>query len=356
LAGCLTTAQADTSYFADGVTLDSGWFDTNKAYNPGLFYSITSSRTLVENTEAIAKYFEYTDYNMCWAASTSNILEYMYSQSGYTTAYSSTYLTDTGNATINSLLKTVSQYATYESFLRNFTDEGYTAVDGMAWYTTGTTAYIYGSSYTEPYISGSGGYFQDTVGTTAYDFQQNVLATSYQFYGTGYAGNYMLSQIASGSISYTDLFQEALEWGPIALSIGVYAGKDSYGFNIFSYGHAITCWGYDLNDEGDLSAIYITDSDDGTEALRRLNVTIDATTKLLNLSEDDGGVTSNIYDEKGNIIGKTMSSYSSGNTYSVGGISSFKNFIALVPEPSTATLCLIGLGSLLVRRRKRAER
>lgn len=357
VAGCVLFALSVSpyvsaeSYFADGVSVTGGWFDVNKIYVPGMFFKV-KDQTLVQDTEAIVSHFTSdSDKNLCWAGTASNIIEYMNVRSGHSTVYSDYYnkAESIENSKIKDLAQTSAQYASYQTYVENFEDEGYTTVDGLAWYTTGTTAYHYANS-SSPISSGAtggGGYYRSSVGTTVEDFQNNVIAHHYQVYGQNYAGNYVKNDLIRGTKTYVDLFSDALESGPIALSINKLIEGEFYN------GHAITCWGYETDENGDLSALYITDSDDGVEKLRTIGVTFDSTTGLLSLLETEA---TNVYcyDANGNLTNYYYPmQYEKTDGYVLTSLASFNNFIAPIPEPSTCSL-LFGLGtlSIIVSRRR----
>lgn len=333
----LGNACAET-YYATGVTADSGWIDTNKAYNPPIFYQ-KSGNSVTADTATIAKYFPYEDTNMCWAASASNILQYLSIQAGRPEAYSSTYSQSTGNSLVDSLIHSVSQYSVYETFTSSFENNGFNAYGGIAWYTTGATAYYYGSSYTLPT---NGGYYTSVVGNTTASFQQNVLATHYQCYGLDYVGDYIKNDILNGNKTYKALLTESLNNGPIALSVNKKDGSGNW-----AYGHALTCWGFETDDSDTITSLFVTDSDDGVETLKTLSVS-QSDDGMLALA---GGETKyDIYDSEGQMIG-----YGSGGSYDdyfLLDFSSYQNFYLLVPEPSGTALTLTG-GLFLLLKRKR---
>lgn len=346
ISGIIFPCHAET-YYATGVSAEGGWFDCNKAYNPEAFSFVDNG--LKPDPTALAYYFPYTDEDMCWAASSSNILEYMNAQNGNATVYSSSYTTNTGNSNVDAILRSRAQYDSYYKFLEYCNDDGGNAVDGICWYATGDEAYNYDSgtalSYKDPSNIG-GGYFQDIVGSYGSSFRSQYVSTFYQFYGDGYAGSYQLDNIKNKGTTYTKLFSQSLASGPIALNINT---MDESGN--FTEGHAITCWGYETDSEGIISSIFITDSDDGLEILRTLTVTQDAN-GFLSLSEDDT-YQSFYYDENGDSTGYYSNITYSGEGYVLTSLASFNNFYpVLVPEASTVSLSLLGLSGLLLRRKR----
>ncbi len=161
----------------------------------------------------------------------------------------------------------------------------------------------------------------------------NALATCYTFYSNPGFGTFI-----SGTQDYASLFQTSLNNSPLALSIFT---KTDSGWD--SIGHALTCWGFKTDDEGNILSIFVTDSDDELqlvstnpykyermELLKEVNVTTTAD-GLLALDRTSGGFN---YD------------------YYLAEMHSFNNLYIAIPEPATASLSLLGLAGLLLRRRR----
>lgn len=333
--------------FVDGVSLKSGWFDVNKAYLPMFCHSYSNGQ-YYKDAEATARYFPNSDRLLCWAASASNIIEYMNASVGNPLVYSSTYGTETG--ILANRIDAVNQYASYELFTSNSLDQTSNVAKALAWYTTGSSAF--GDGSTIPLRDGAnpGGFYQDTIGTTTSDFRSNVMASHYQFIGTDHVGEFVSVTNLTG---YADLFEIALESGPIALTIATLNGAG----RPISNAHVITCWGYNEDASGNLESIYITDSDDGEERIRELTVSLNSGHMLLDEEEKDFIY---LYDENGNLLTnqhgywKTYDNEGSNSDYYIADLMSFKNFVKAIPEPSMFG-CFAGLFalSLAMIRRKR---
>ena len=133
-----------------------------------------------------------------------------------------------------------------------------------------------------------------------------------------------------------DIFKDLLEGGAgVSLSIS----SDEGGL-----AHAITLWGAGYDKEGVLKTIWVTDSDDGEEAL--VPVSVSVTTD----AEDEDRV--KIY----------LDLYPKEEGYNYEGV--YINQIyaidpdvtrgwSLIPEPSSAMLPIMALAVLLVRRRRK---
>ena len=289
-----------------------------------------------------SQYFPHDDSLLCWAASASNILQYMQVQAGRPISYSSTHSLRTENSAVDPIIHSVSQLSVYETFTSNFQNEGYTAYDGIAWYTTGTTAYHYRDAFIPVNPGASGGFFASTLGNTVEDFRNNVLATHYQVYGTNYAGQYVANEILSQSVSYQTLLSESLANGPVALSVNQKSESGNW-----TGGHALTCWGFETDDSGTVISIFVTDSDDGLDTLKTLNVS-QTDEGILALS--GGSTTSSIYDKDGQPLGTVSIDY---DGYYLTSLSSFHNFYLSVPEPSGSLMVLTGSLVVLWRRRNK---
>jgi hypothetical protein len=57
------------------------------------------------------------------------------------------------------------------------------------------------------------------------------------------------------------------------------------------YGHALTCWGYDTDANGNYTGVWVTDSDDNATALKEYSVSWDGSTGFWDL----GGVYTGYY-------------------------------------------------------------
>ncbi len=305
-------------YWAEGVTADSGWFDVNKVYGSNL-YAVPAN-----------------DRQMCWAASAANIIQYMQVQKGYPVQYSSTY-EESANW---SAYKTANQLAIYETFTANFQNLFYTTRDAVAWYTTGQT------SFTDSYYANSGYGLSNFLSSSAPGFSSiiqpentytagNAMASCHTFYSDPGFGTFI-----SGTQDYASLFRTALDNSPLALSIFTKSGS---GWD--TVGHALTMWGFKTDDTGNISSIFVTDSDDEQhfynpdipalyrreELLKEVSVT---TTEdgLLALDRTTGGFN---YD------------------YYLAEMHSFNNLYLAIPEPATASLSLLGLAAMAMRRRRK---
>lgn len=160
------------------------------------------------------------DDNLCWAATTANMLTY------------TGWAAQAGFDTTDDVL---------ESFIGAFSDSGGSPYYGAGWFFNGVnTLVLTNGDEAASAASGTGGYLTDY----AYDMlAENI-------------------NIQSDAVGGVDTIDQSLRDGSaVGLSLTVYF-KGSY-----SGGHAVTCWGvitdtaYELSDPAHFSGLFITDSD-----------------------------------------------------------------------------------------------
>ncbi len=222
--------------FAKGVTLTSGWYDVNK----------------IDYT---------TDINMCWAATSSNIIQWW--QDRYMAA---------GNELPEGAIS--GKGTTYELALMEIYKEqwdnsrGADASHGITWYFEGRNIQQYATagSYAQPLSGNNGGYFaniwNEILPYVYHDYSyviipgtiefNNLITTEYNGYnewgnGSGLSDPERLAR-------FSELLVEFMERGTCGLGVSVGLGGGL---------HSITLWGceYD-NATGIVSKIWIADSDD----------------------------------------------------------------------------------------------
>ena len=148
------------------------------------------------------------DDQMCWAASAANLLAW--SGWGYTAE--------------NSF---ASEDDIFLYFQDHWTDAGGSVYFGLEWWFYGTNASQGQSGWSQVDVAGGGFWTTDSL-------SDYFLFSSYDRY-------------ALGNIAYL------IENG-YGTSLGITDGSN---------GHAITAWGYEEDDGGNLTGIWVTDSDDG---------------------------------------------------------------------------------------------
>ena len=222
-----------TIVFAEGVTINSGWYDVNKLKIGG------------------------PDINMCWAASASNIIQWW--QDRYMAAGNSL----PANAVSGPGTKVYENGHTYNLALmelyRDLWNDIYAGGypdHGVIWYFEGRNIY---SSMTPGYCpqpNASGGYYSNVwnqILPYMYHEYANGISGEFGGYylwggGSGLSGNASLKK-------FSDYVVEFIDRGVVSLVISLGSNGGLL--------HATTLWGYEIdNATGLITKMWITDSDD----------------------------------------------------------------------------------------------
>ena len=228
------TAEGRTIVFADGVTLTSGWYDTNKR-NDG-------------NTHG--------DIMMCWAASAANIIEWWqdrYQAAGKSLPQGAT----TGPGEVYEL-------ETMELFKEQWTtlERGAQVFQAVTWYFEGTNLCKDASPGTSAQPVGAGGYYSSLMT----DLRAHMYCGyEYLYFTNLYSGeinNYYNWGNGSGLTgterlkAFSDIVVDVMGKGVASMAVALSA-------NLASGHHATTLWGYEIdNATGLITRLWITDSDD----------------------------------------------------------------------------------------------
>ena len=242
------TAEAATDgttiVFADGVTINSGWYDVNKIGNGQ----------------------QNGDINMCWAASCANIIQWWqdrYVEAGNTLP--------TGAVTGPGTTYQLALMEMYHDLWDN--SRGGTTSHGITWYFEGRNIMKEAASGThaQPLNDNTGGYYyniwqNEILPYVYHDYDyvvvpgiveyNDLISTEYNNYyiwgnGSGLSDEQRLRK-------FTELVVEFMDRGMVSLAV-------SLGANLGTLHHATTLWGYEIdNATGLLTRIWITDSDDMT--------------------------------------------------------------------------------------------
>ena len=220
--------------FADGVTLTSGWYDTNKRNNG--------------NTHG--------DIMMCWAASAANIIEWWqdrYQAAGKSLPQGAT----TGPGDIYEL-------ETMELFKEQWTtlERGAQVFQAVTWYFEGTNLCKDASPGTSAQPVGAGGYYSSLMT----DLRAHMYCGyEYLYFTNLYSGeinNYYIWGNGSGLTgidrlkAFSDIVVDVMGKGVASMAVALSA-------NLASGHHATTLWGYEIdNATGLITRLWITDSDD----------------------------------------------------------------------------------------------
>ena len=230
--------------FAEGVTISSGWYDVNK-------------KGAGDNG----------DINMCWAAASANMIQWW--QDRYVAAggtLPSTAINGPGT-------KVYGSFSPYElALMEMYHDEwnnnkGGHPEEAIPWYFEGK---LYGGEYassgSQAYPLTEGGYWKSvwsSVEPYIYrGYSHDIFPSQYPNMYTYCYNNYYLwgngsSLQGKERLAYfSNLVVEAFNHGMASLTIALSE-------NIASLHHAVTIWGYEIdNATGLLTRIWITDSDD----------------------------------------------------------------------------------------------
>ena len=220
-----------TVRFAEGVSLESGWYDVNKVKDGTV----------------------NGDINMCWAATAANILQWW--QDRYV---------EQGNELPEGCPDGKGE--TYElAIMEVFHSQwdntyGGHAFHAVKWYFEGVNVCEGWNRQAQPLQRGSGGYFKhaweqiELYMYTGHDLGYTQDYNNYYLWGSGSGLN------ATGRLkTFTELVELFIDKGMTSMAI---AQRENYS----GVHHSVTLWGYEKDNEtGLLTRIWITDSDDSAE-------------------------------------------------------------------------------------------
>ena len=236
------TSTGKSIVFADGVTISSGWYDVNK-------------KGAGDNG----------DINMCWAAAASNMIQW----------FQDRYVAQGGTLPAGAIdgpgTKYYGNFSPYElALMEVYHDQWDNSRGGnveyaIPWYFEGK---LYGGEYASNTAtpSTSGGYWKSvwsSVEPYMYrGYKSSLFPSQYPEMYTYCYENYWLWGQGSDlkgqeRLKYvSDLIVTAFERGMASLTVSLSA-------DIMSLHHAVTLWGYEIdNATGLITRIWITDSDD----------------------------------------------------------------------------------------------
>jgi hypothetical protein len=242
---------------------------------------------------------------MCWAAAASNVLAW----GGW------------GTATSNSAS------GIFKNFQDHWTNQGGMMDLGWRWWLNGKTPNpdIYkpgeGWSSVDASISGFQGYWPQSNFSTY--FQEDWIVAE---------ANY-----------YPNLMSDVEGWlrSGYGVALAVYTENPGGG-------HALTAWGFDYNDSGQYTGVWVTDSDDykwREQGLKRLSLQYDSVHKWWDLTGD-------IY--RGWYIGGVQALFQMPQSDLPGVNGSDPTQRVPLPEPGTMILLAIGMSGVAVVRLKKA--
>ncbi len=220
--------------FAPGVTKESGWYDTNKA-------------------------FTAEDSQLCWAATATNVV----------TWWMDNYERGGGDLSEISARNT---YSVFRNFQINFYNTGYDNGAGVNWYFTGK--FSTGTEPEELEVSNSGGYLSEIEGVGGRN-SWGLINGSFKYRGNQETGTVFMNDMSGSYYSDQPLyshesFSETI-LGQLALGASMLSVHKVSG--ISTSGHSITLWGCEYDETTELiTKIYVTDSDDYYEGLKEYSV------------------------------------------------------------------------------------
>lgn len=241
------------------------------------------------------------DSALCWAAVSSNLINWWQNQ----------YVIPNNVPT---------EDAVWNQYRNHASNEFADVRVGVEWWLTGDGL---------GYFSGGGGYY------TAYEYDP------YTIY---FDGRYVYHTTDNSALTLSASLYSALSSGNPRIGIGVNVGSSPY-----SVGHGVTLWGAEFDENKNLTALWLTDSDDainsvGDQDLFKVNVEY----KDNHLYLSDYWYTAGRYVESLTIFDASQTD--------VWGLE--RLYISLptsysIPEPTTTGLSLLALASLALRRRRK---
>ena len=248
---------AGTTIFAPGVTEKTGWYDVNKKST--------------QNKPTI-------DLNMCWAAVSSNMLQYW--QDGYTYAGNKlpANIPNGAGSKIYTPGYDCYELAIFETYLDNWdTSVPGQIFIGISWYFSGEVPNYANSA--KPITSNSGGFFAQEYSSLQELLGANFTMNSCDAYSTW--GPWAEDQSRTCLSIFSDYVSTILKKG---------VGGINFNTSTIGGGHTTTLWGADFDDSGMVTAVYVTDSDDAmstisTSGLKKYGISSNNSNRRVYLSD-----------------------------------------------------------------------
>ncbi len=317
---CLGVAQAETVWL-DGVDQYSGWTDYNKS-----------------NPKA-----EDGDNNLCWAASASNVINW----------WQKRYVTPSAAPTGEAI------WSTFKASTSG--DVGGNTIGAMQWWLTGW--YSYDGSPDAEFYAGWAMEDESIINKTInkdtyfegyYRYLEGNLESVYENKWVDHLQRFMNDLDAGVNVDnkregYTGLsytLKEAISGGAgVSVSLKTDIG-----------GHAVTLWGAEFNEDGNLIGMWLTDSDDNQYGKHEdsgiFYAALGESTLTMTTTFGDGtSVTKEYYQVTTESGWYGQDTYLTGFTFFNTAVSDTWGMM-LAPEPATATLGLLALVGLAARRRR----
>ena len=235
--------------WAPGVSESEGWHDVNKAFYPKSQPDIDA---LGPNATS--------DYSLCWAAQASNMLQYWqdaYTAGGYNIS------SGTPDGRVSGRESSVRrQYEIFEYFVDNWTNKAGYGHYAIPWYMTGE--FHQGApggsvAQVKPDATGTGGFFKD------------IYADASALCGSNFNGDFQKTSYADYS-AFSSFLVDAFSNRDAVVGLEFFYVDASGGL---AGAHAITLWGCEFDENGLVTKVYLTDSDDGAEKLTESGIRVD---------------------------------------------------------------------------------
>lgn len=255
------------------------------------------------------KVFDGVDDDLCWAAAASNMLTWWQDRNSELSIISGA---PQGNTEIwNDFVQSFGNWKKDEG------EYGGNESDGFHWYLDGT---IDSSYIVSEYGRTHGGYYKNLVSTVG--CTEQVVADA----------------PTSTAEQTTDAIMNALTTG-CGITLGIYSSSMS---------HAITLWGVEYN-EGAITSMYLTDSDDEQEGQHGLfKVKCVAQDMSIEVEEGKFELRNVLHIESEDVLPSGQKYY--GEDVYIGDFTYLKSTLPRIPEPATGMLSLLALAVLSVRR------
>lgn len=271
------TALADSPVWVEGVSASTGWVDTNKTWDH--------------------------DALMCWAAASSNAVAWWQARHGAAAALAGA---PTGKDEI---------WSTYKAAFGN---NGGIDENGIRWWFTGDTENLYPT----PSAAGKGNYYSDLILNNSLSIERYAL-TTYFSPTVAVLSSEILYQINNGSV----------------ITLGIYNYNPETMAVDYTSGHAITLWGAEVNADGVITRMFLTDSDDSAERL----ITAECT--------EISGLKRTASNSFASFALKSSDDFYDGSKV-IGAFTALNGHTEVLPEPATAALSLMTLVGCCLRRRR----
>ncbi len=241
------------------------------------------------------KVFDGTDDDLCWAYSAANVLQWW--QDKQSDFYISMNAIPDGKTYSDAYASDI-----VSTFVASWVNDGGYEINGFEWWLSDTGCKPLTQDEEMSFPSG-GGYWSDLVSTTTYIGEEIAIANDNAY--EQYFIEVMDNAILAGS----------------GMTLGIYTEDGG--------GHAITLWGYGVDDEDGSYCLYLTDSDDEISGMFSVDIEYHSEAEVWYLQD-----------------------YYEMDNWFVGDVTTLAVGVLSVPEPATPLLSLMALGGLLARRRR----